>query len=99
MWKGGSGYAAVVLRGHYGGFFSCGIGDDLLDVLVTTLRWFPVGIAEAFGDCVDVELVEERLMRLLVGRGGDGCHVRGGVKQLSISGLYWRRGAVSETVE
>ncbi len=44
-------------------------------VLVAALRWLPVRVAERLRDGVNVEFVEERLVRLLVGGGSQGRHL------------------------
>lgn len=49
-------------------------GEDLFEVLVSSLWRTPVGIAEGLGDFVHVEGIEQRRMRLLVRGGGDGRH-------------------------
>ena len=51
-----------------------GFGEDLLEVLVAPLRWFPVWIAEGFVDLVHVEGVEEGGVGFLIGGGSDGRH-------------------------
>lgn len=50
------------------------LGQNLLEVLVATLRRLPVRVAESFVDLVHIERVEERGVSLLVGGGGDGRH-------------------------
>lgn len=72
-------YPAVVLRRHNGSFFTSGISDDLLHVLVAALWWFPVRVAEALRNGVDIQLVEKGLVRFLVRRSGDRRHI-GAVK-------------------
>ena len=57
MGKSRCGGAAVVLSRHDGGFFPGGIGDDLLDVLVATLRGLPMWVSERFRDLINVELI------------------------------------------
>lgn len=74
MGKSRCGGAAVVLGRHDGCFFPSGIGNDLLDILVATLRRLPVGIAERLRNLVNVKLVKESLVRALVGLRGERSH-------------------------
>lgn len=100
VWQNGSRHAAVVLRRHDRRIFARGFGDDLAKVLVAALRRLPVLFAERLADGVDVELIEESLVRLLVGRCGNGCHgglrvrslVDAGVKRLSFWILMYLEG-------
>lgn len=63
----GRGGAAVAVLGRRDrrGLFAGGVAQDGLDVLVAPLVRPPVGVAEGLGDRVDVELVDERLVRQL----------------------------------
>ena len=66
--RGGRG-AAVAPRGRNDrGFLARGIAEDGLDVLVAALVGTPVRVAEALMDRVDVELLDERLVRGLRGQ-------------------------------
>lgn len=65
------------MGGHDGGFFARGIGDDLLDILITTLRRLPMRVTERLGDLVYVELVKESLMCVLVRLCGERRHDEG----------------------
>lgn len=62
----GRGGAAVVLgRRVDGSFLARGVAQDGLDVLVAALVRSPVRVAEALVDGVDVNLVDQLLMRYL----------------------------------
>ena len=58
--------AAVGLCVHHRGFLARRFAEDLFEVLVAALRRLPAWVAERLVYSVDVELIEQRLMRLLV---------------------------------
>ncbi len=67
--------ARVCLRCQNRGFLALRFRQDLLDVLVSSLGWLPIGVAAGLSQVSNVHLIKEDLVRVVVRLWCGGRHI------------------------